>query len=481
MAAEGSAHGRRGPETGRRLFDRIRRTSPVRAENGWFGGLASLVADRLHWDATLVRGIVFVACLFFFPPMALTYGLLWILLPDAQGRIHLQQSMRGDHRGGFLAGGLLTLLGTITLISPFNLAGAVGIILNLLVLSGLIWLVVRVIRHSRRAEPESGGTSSTSSAQTSTGHPAGHRHERADGRPAWYPRTEAAGNSARAPGDATASAVNAAGHQAPRPGQRSGSERPAAQTRKTRVTKTRVARSSTLSPEQREARRRRRQLTFGVLLLAVPVLVGVMFLGGVMGVSVIPVLLLVTAVTTLVLAALHIIAALRGRRGRSLLLTAVTATMLLLFAMASGPPVGGGTSHAFSQQTTDSTSVSSAFSSTIVDLQQLDPNEAAENEAGVSVYSADISTAFSSVEVIVPDNVEVVVEVDQAFGSITARTADAEHDMGGLSSRGFTLGPTDADTQLQLSVDAAFNSLEIYDASTYAQEKGNDADSGEDR
>lgn len=450
-----------GAETGRRLFDGIRRTGLVRPDTGWFGGVAALVAARLRWDTALVRGLLVVAIVLFFPPIALTYGLMWLLLPDACGRIPLQRAMHGDHSGGLFGAALLTGVGALTLLSPFSLTGAFGVVLNVLVLAALVWVVVSAVRRGRRSSGEAGGAADDEdvAAQRQTR----PMPTRTDGRPAWYPTTAAPGPAEeRRP------------HRYPETaGGRTEEVRAKASTAPAPTSKRSTA-------AERDGRRRRRLLSVGAVLLAVPALLGLLAVGATFGVSPMAAVLGCLIVLVLVMSSAHIVSAIRGRRGRGFLLGAATVVMVLLFSLGQGQGVRGESVHAFGPDTTDSTTMSSAFSSTIMDLRRLDPAEG-ETVDGVEVHHAEISTAFSSLELIVPDDVEVVVEANQAFGSMTAETVDGRHDGGGLSSRGFTVGPADADRRLHVSISAAFNSIEIFDATSYAQETGEARGSGEAR
>jgi phage shock protein PspC (stress-responsive transcriptional regulator) len=81
------------PESG--FFASIRRGLFPRSEQRWVGGVAGGVADRIGWDPLLVRGILIVS--FFLGGLGLIlYGIGWALLPERDGRIHLQEATRGN-------------------------------------------------------------------------------------------------------------------------------------------------------------------------------------------------------------------------------------------------------------------------------------------------------------------------------------------------------------------------------------------------
>lgn len=81
------------PESG--FFASIRRGLFPRSEQRWVGGVAGGVAERIGWDPLLVRGILVVS--FFLGGLGLVlYGIGWALLPERDGRIHLQEATRGN-------------------------------------------------------------------------------------------------------------------------------------------------------------------------------------------------------------------------------------------------------------------------------------------------------------------------------------------------------------------------------------------------
>lgn len=78
------------------FFASLRRTGIWRGQDRWIGGVAAGIARRLDIDPLLVRGILVVLTLFGGLGMLL-YGLAWALLPEeSDGRIHLQEALRGN-------------------------------------------------------------------------------------------------------------------------------------------------------------------------------------------------------------------------------------------------------------------------------------------------------------------------------------------------------------------------------------------------
>lgn len=81
------------PESG--FFASIRRGLFPRSEQRWVGGVAGGIAERVGWDPLLVRGLLIVS--FFLGGLGLIlYGVGWALLPERDGRIHLQEATRGN-------------------------------------------------------------------------------------------------------------------------------------------------------------------------------------------------------------------------------------------------------------------------------------------------------------------------------------------------------------------------------------------------
>lgn len=92
----------------------------VARSDGWIGGVAAGVASRLRIDPLIVRGVLVVATLCGLP-LVLIYALAWALLPDAEGRIHLRELLRGRFQPaqlGILAG---VVFGLLTSASPVGL------------------------------------------------------------------------------------------------------------------------------------------------------------------------------------------------------------------------------------------------------------------------------------------------------------------------------------------------------------------------
>ncbi|MCR6492195.1 PspC domain-containing protein [Cellulomonas sp. P24] len=93
------------------FFDAMRRIGVVRTEARWMGGVAGGIARRFGIDPLLVRGI-FAASLLLGGVGFVVYGLGWALLPEeSDGRIHLQETIRGRFDIGLLGAVAMLLLG----------------------------------------------------------------------------------------------------------------------------------------------------------------------------------------------------------------------------------------------------------------------------------------------------------------------------------------------------------------------------------
>ncbi len=152
-----AAPGGPAPSTSERFFGSIRRSGFYRSDDRWVGGVAGGLAERLGWDPLLVRGLLFLS--FFLTGVGLVvYGVAWALLPERRdGRIHLEQAIRGDFDPALIGAGLAILVGG-------NRADGVGTwwfgdwgwLVGLFWLAVWVvggWLLFRYIRDRRRQRP----------------------------------------------------------------------------------------------------------------------------------------------------------------------------------------------------------------------------------------------------------------------------------------------------------------------------------------
>ncbi|MGO4298969.1 PspC domain-containing protein [Leifsonia sp. RAF41] len=177
-----------GPQTGfagrgTRFFDWMRGLGVVRAD-GWLGGVSAGIAYRLGIDPLIVRGIIVVAGILG-APVLLLYAAAWALLPDRDGRIHLQSLFEGDFEPPIVAIGVMLLLSLLPWTSglwwahgAFWDASAWGdvigrVVWTLVVVGAVVALIVVAVRNSdtRGAGAQAQGAWATTAA-TTAGSPA---------------------------------------------------------------------------------------------------------------------------------------------------------------------------------------------------------------------------------------------------------------------------------------------------------------------
>ena len=91
------------------FFAAIRNLGIVRTQERWVGGVAGGLAKKFGWDPLLVRGI-FLASFFLLGFGLALYGAAWALLPEERdGRIHLQEAIRGDFNVALVGAGICVL------------------------------------------------------------------------------------------------------------------------------------------------------------------------------------------------------------------------------------------------------------------------------------------------------------------------------------------------------------------------------------
>ncbi|MEJ6488258.1 PspC domain-containing protein [Leucobacter sp. USCH14] len=111
-----------GPPAGQGFFDWLRGLGVTRSSDRWFAGVAAGVAERLRIDPIIVRGVFIVLALLGGPGLLL-YLVGWLLLPDASGRIHVEEIFRGRAETGMIVAAVILtsvviIPGVIGLLSP---------------------------------------------------------------------------------------------------------------------------------------------------------------------------------------------------------------------------------------------------------------------------------------------------------------------------------------------------------------------------
>lgn len=122
------------------FFDSIRRTGIVRSNDRWIGGVASGLALRVGVDALLVRAAFGVLMVLSGVGFVL-YAIGWALLPEQNdGRIHLQEAIRGRFDSALAGAGILLLIGLTWRTGQFGWWGGWGFAW----FEGLFWTALTI-------------------------------------------------------------------------------------------------------------------------------------------------------------------------------------------------------------------------------------------------------------------------------------------------------------------------------------------------
>ncbi|MDR6505290.1 PspC domain-containing protein [Arthrobacter oryzae] len=92
------------------FFNWVRGHGIRRGRDRWIGGVASGIAHRLGVDPLIVRG-VFIVLSIFAGIGVLLYGVAWALLPEPDGRIHVQEAGAGRWSTGMTGALITTVIG----------------------------------------------------------------------------------------------------------------------------------------------------------------------------------------------------------------------------------------------------------------------------------------------------------------------------------------------------------------------------------
>lgn len=181
----GQTHGSEG------FFGWLRGLGIVRGGDRWFAGVAAGIAAKAGIDPLIVRGI-FVVLAILGGPGILLYLAGWLLLPDARGRIHIEEIIRGRASAGVIVAvvilGALIVIPAMLGLLPGMFAGPwawdawgftpdwVRVTFTVLwwaiiVPALIIWFIVWVSR--RGARGGAAGTPTDPGAPTSSGTPGG--------------------------------------------------------------------------------------------------------------------------------------------------------------------------------------------------------------------------------------------------------------------------------------------------------------------
>ncbi len=135
-----------------KFFQWLRGLGIQRGSNRWIGGVCSGLANKWGIDPVIVRGLAVVLTLFFGVGL-LAYGVAWALLPEPDGRIHVEEVGRGRWSTGMTGSAILTLLGFVGPGQGFIFGGEDGWFpWPLFFIGGIAWLIYWAVNRGKSAE-----------------------------------------------------------------------------------------------------------------------------------------------------------------------------------------------------------------------------------------------------------------------------------------------------------------------------------------
>ncbi|WP_298254792.1 PspC domain-containing protein [uncultured Arthrobacter sp.] len=143
------------PPASSAFFRWIRGLHVVRTQDRWVGGVAGGVARRTGLDLALVRGLI-VVLVIFGGIGVLLYGLAWALLPEPDGRIHVEQAGRGSWTTGLTGASVLVALGLLRPDLPGLGDDGSGLLWALFWIGAVVLFVYWVVNRSGRSGPRPG-------------------------------------------------------------------------------------------------------------------------------------------------------------------------------------------------------------------------------------------------------------------------------------------------------------------------------------
>jgi phage shock protein PspC (stress-responsive transcriptional regulator) len=136
------------------FFDWIRNQGVRRGPDRWIGGVASGVAHRFGIDPLIVRGI-FIVLAIFAGVGVLLYGIAWALLPEPDGRIHVQEAAAGRWSGGMTGALITTIIGLPSLGRGFwgwGWDGLPGLFWTLFWMGGVFYLIYFLVQRNKTSK-----------------------------------------------------------------------------------------------------------------------------------------------------------------------------------------------------------------------------------------------------------------------------------------------------------------------------------------
>jgi len=152
---------------------------------GWLGGVCAGVAARIGIDPIIVRGIVVVIAVLG-APFVLIYAIAWLLLPDVDGRIHLERLIAGIVDPAIIGIAVMGIIGLIPLVQggwlgwrlwpewpsfwlgDLDVLAPLRVLWVLAVIAAVTVLVVWLVRRSAQTSPGGGSWPDSRMASAST-------------------------------------------------------------------------------------------------------------------------------------------------------------------------------------------------------------------------------------------------------------------------------------------------------------------------
>lgn len=153
-------------QRGRGFYDQLRKSPVARKDSQWVGGVATGIADYFKVDVVLIRGIFVVLGVLGGLGMVL-YGLAWALLPDTEGKIHLESAGNRNWTSGMTGAVLIFALGIFP--APWFLDSLAPVLWPLAIVAAIVFIIfsrknTRFARPNQSRKPASPGTDSASPA-----------------------------------------------------------------------------------------------------------------------------------------------------------------------------------------------------------------------------------------------------------------------------------------------------------------------------
>lgn len=449
----GTPAGAPGPTYTGSFFDWIRGLGVRRSDDRWLAGVAGGIAAHTRLDPLIIRGALLVVAVLGGPVFFL-YAVAWALLPDSQGRIHLEQAIRGVFEPAMIAIGVLIVFTFIPFMQGvwwrgvpdwWNMPGWLEATLRtgwiLALVAGLIWLTVYIARRVPRGPAPVQPTS--------------HAGYWSDATPASSATPDAAYAGASVPTNPVADAASAADASQPFAAPATGAPSttwygtpaaahagypgyagPSAAEREAQRRQRDAARAEQRRQHEERYRRRQPGAAYVSISLGLAVLVGALapvVLGYREWSSAALVVGLGTALGVLAIAT--IIAGIRGKESGALGFFSVVAVIAILFAgvfpRGTAVSVVGNTTWVVSDAADgDPVGYAMIAGSPTLDLTGLDARSA---EAGGDV---DLWLVAGSVNVILPEDVPVVLEVNGVVAGLNYIDENGDdHSRGGVFYR----------------------------------------------